>query len=375
MVVQRFSTAVRHVMIDRRRRWLAYGGAALALGILAVFPQPHLSRARILPRDPSNALGSFLGASGDRLQDLGTLFGGGAHMIDLYLAIGESADIRYEVIDKLHLVGASGPYPTREKAALRIERDVDVQSLPGGLLQIQAKTHDAALSQRLTVAFTDAISRHLRAINSEQVGIKQNLLQERFKEASARLARAQAALNTFRSANRISAAPEAELTGAISIKAGLEAKLQAKLVELKTLQEMLGPDNPRLRTTETEVQGLRDQLAKTVNPADTSGGPNAGGLTQLTTKYLDLYRDYLFAQSVYSVYSRLSEQVAAEDLSDRSALTIQYVEVPHIDPGFHFNVWAVAALSMLGLIVLFVEFYAPATGIDLWGQDKSDELR
>jgi hypothetical protein len=365
--------ALRNAMLDRRRRLLGYAIAALVLALLAVFPQPYIGRARILPRDPSSALGSAIGGAGGRIQDLGALLGGNGRAIDLYLAVAQSDDIRNEVIARLHLAGPNAPYATQDKASVQLEKTVDVQSLPGSILQIEAKTHDRDQALALTRAFGDAIARHLRALNNEQVSVKQALLDVRFREAASRLAHAQAALNEFRRANRISAAPEAELGSAIALKSGIEAKLKAKVVELKAMQDMLGPDNVRLRETETEIQSLREQLAQTTNPTHSAGGPNAGGLTELSTEYLDLYRDYLFAQSIYEVYSRVSEQVAVEDLSGRDAPTVQFIELPHIDPGIHVNVWATAALIGLLLLVVFAEVYAPATGIDLWNAVKPDD--
>ena len=369
---RKWSVAARDVLVDTRRRRLAYGALAFVLAVLACVPQPYLGRARILPRDPSAALGAALAGAGSRLPDIGALLGGNGRAIDLYLAIAQSADIRNEVIDKLHLVGPGAPFATQDDASVSLDKEVDVQSLPGGILQVEAKSHNSEEALRLTVAFSDAIARHLREINSQQVDVKQALLKERFRDAAARLAHAQAVLNDFRQRNRISAAPEAELGSAIAVKSGIEAQLQAKLVELKTMQEMLGPDNARLKSTETEVQGLRNQLASATSPDNSSGGPNAGGLTALSTQYLDVYRDYLFAQSIYEVYTRLSEQVAVEDLSGRDAPTVQFIETAHIDPGRHFNIWAIGALELLVLLALFTEVYAPATGINLWSPLKPD---
>jgi hypothetical protein len=366
--------AVRRALHDRRRRIIGYGVIALVLALLAVFPQPYIGRARILPRDPTSALGGALGGAGGRIQDLGALLGGNGRAIDLYLAVAQSDDIRNEVIARLHLVGPDAPYATFDKASVHLARTVDVQSLPGSILQIEAKTHDPAMALQLTRAFTDVIASHLRDLDNQQVSVKQALLDVRFREAATRLSRAQAALNVFRRINHISAAPEVELGSAIAIKSGIEARLQAKEVELQTLQGMLGPDNVRLRAAQTEIRGLRAQLDQTTSPTQSAGGPNAGGLTELSTQYLDLYRDYLFAQSIYEVYSRVSEQVAVEDLSGRDAPTVQFIEQPHVDPGIHVNVWATAALIGLALLALFTEVYAPATGIDVWKTVTADRV-
>jgi hypothetical protein len=367
-----FQLALRRTLPNRRRRVVVYCVALLVLALLAVFPQPYVGRARILPRDPTSALGGAIGGAGGRIQDLGALLGGSGRAIDLYLEVAQSDDIRNEVIARLHLAGPGADYATQDAASVHLEKTVDVQSLPGSILQIEAKTHDPDKALLLTRAFTDAIARHLRDLNNQQVSVKQALLDSRFREAASRLSRAQAALNEFRRINHISAAPEAELGSAIAVKSGIEARLQAKEVELQTLQGMLGPDNVRLRAAQTEIRGLRAQLAQTTSPTHAAGGPNAGGLTELSTEYLDLYRDYLFAQSIYEVYSRVSEQVAVEDLSGRDAPTVQFIELPHVDPGIHVNVWAVAALIFVALMMLFTEVYAPATGIDLWKAVQPD---
>ena len=310
-------------------------------------------------------LGAVLGGPSSRLADLGILFSGGGRPIDLYLAVAQSADVRNEVIATLHLAGPGAEFATADRASVRLDEIVNVQSLPGNILQIQAKTHDRDQALRLTNAFTSAIARHLRNLNGAQVGVKQALLLSRFHEAAARLTRAQDALNKFRRRNRISATPEVELGNAIALKSEIEAKLQAKLIELNTMRDLYGPDNPALRATQAEVQGLRQELVQATSPATSAAGPNGGGLSELSTQYFDLRRDYQFAQSIYDVYSRLSEQVAVEEVSGRAAPTVQFIEAPHLDPGFHVNIWATAGLALLALIALFTEVYAPATGISL----------
>ena len=115
-----------------------------------------------------------------------------------------------------------------------------------------------------------------------------------------------------------------------------------------------------------EVAELRQRLAQSVRAEQGAAGPGAAGLTELSNDYLNLSRDYAFAQSVYQVYSRLSEEVAVDELSGETAATVQVIEAPHVDPARHFNVPAVAALALLALLAAFTECYAPATGIVLF---------
>jgi hypothetical protein len=114
-----------------------------------------------------------------------------------------------------------------------------------------------------------------------------------------------------------------------------------------------------------EVANLQAQIARTATPAEGAAGPNVAGLTEVFGEYLDLYRDYLFAQALYEVYSRSSEEVAVEMLAGETASDVQVIEAAHLDPDRKNNVPAVAALALVILLALFTEIYAPATGLDL----------
>lgn len=351
---------------DTRSRRIGYAILAIVLAILCFWPRPYVGRAKIVPQDPSSALGGMLGGGAGQIQDLAALFGGGRRAIDLYLTIGQSEDVRNEVIDTLKLVGPSGRYATLREARVKLERQVDVQSLPGGVIEIEAHTHDPDESLQLAKSYTTAIAGRLKLLNHQQLSTRRTLVDQRFREAATRLAEAEGRLNAFRRTNRVSANPEAELGAALTVRTGLEAQLQAKLVELDTFRRFMGPENPRLLAVQTEVAELRKRLAQSVDPNTGAAGPNAGELTELTSEYVNLYRDYVFAQSIYQIYSRISEEVAVQELSGRTAATVQVVEAPHLDAWRHYNVSAVAAFALLILTILFTEIYAPATGIVLW---------
>jgi len=357
------------LLADTWRRRLGYAVAAAILAILCLFPQPFVGRTKLVPQDP----GSLLNTGNGRLQDIAAIFGGGRRGIDLYLTIGQSADVRDDVIRDLRLVGSGKNYTTLQQAQRRLVKRVDVQSLPGGIIEIKVKTHDADESLRLTRGYAAALANRLRALNHDQLQTKQALIASRSREAVTRLASAEGKLAEFRRRNGLSPSPESQLSAAITVRTGLEAELQGRLVELGALQQFLGPENPRLRTLQSQIAGLRSRIAQSVKPDDSAGGPNMGGLTELSNEYFNLYRDYIFAQSIYQVYMRLSEEFAVEELSGKTAETVQIIEAAHLDAWRHYNMSAVAALTLLGLLFLFTEFYAPATGIRLWRRKDLSE--
>lgn len=366
-IVTRLTDAVR----EPRTRRLAYAALALLLAVLCVFPRPYVARAKMVPQDSNSVgLGSMMNALGGQLQGFAALLGGAKQPIDMYLAISRGTEVTDDVIRRLGLVGPQG-YASIDAARLALARKVDVHSLTGGIVEVEVRTHDAGKAQALTAAYAKAISDRIIALGRDRVRRKRAVVQDRFKEAATRVTTAEAALNSFRRRNNL-AEPEAQLGSALSLRAGLEAQLQAKLVELETLQRFQGPDNPQLQSVQSEVASIRAQIARTAEAKLGVTGPNVAGLSQVSGEYLNLYRDYRFAQALYEVYARSSEEVAVETLASETASDVQVIEAPRLDADRKYNIPAVALLILTVLATLFTEIYAPATGIDLGLKRRED---
>ncbi len=364
--------AARRLVGDARWRRRGYAIVALCLAVLSVWPQPYVARAKILPRDPgTSGLSSMLGAAGGQLQSFASLFGGGRPSIEVYLLIGRSENVAADVIARLKLAGPGGRYASVEQAKLALARKVGVHTLAGGVMEIETRTHDPAEARELTATYVAAINDRIAILGREQITNRRTVVAQRFSQAVRRLGQTEGALNAFRRNNRL-ADPEAQLGSALTLRAQLEARLQAKLVELETVQRFAGVENVQLKAIQSEVAGLRGQIARSARPAASAVGPNVAGLTEVSTEYLNLYRDYRFAQALYDVYSRSSEQIAVEELSADSAADVQIVERPHLDVGRHYNIPAVALLALVILLALFTEAYAPATGLALARRARSD---
>ena len=367
---QRLAAAVAD---DRKRRW-AYALLALVLVVLCLFPQPFVARTKFVPQDASSlGIGSVTGAFGSQFSGFAALLGGAKQPIDMYLAVARSAEVTDDVIARLKLDGPQA-YGNNRSAQLAMMQKVDVHSLTGGILEVEVRTHDATESDQLTQAYAEVISERIANLGSDRTARKSKIVQQRFTEASDRVGKAEAALNAFRQRNNL-AAPEAQLGSELSLRAGLQAQLQAKRVELQTMSGFLGPENPKLRAMQAQIASLQGQIAQSSRPDTNAAGPNVAGLSQVSGEYLDLYRDYRFAQALYEVYARSSEEVAVEALAGETASDVQMIEAPRLDVDRKLNIPAVAALVLVLLLAAFTEVYAPATGLRLPLIGKRDASR
>ena len=369
--IPNFGKRAATFVTDPRLRRRAYALAALLLVLLTVFPQPYVARAKVLPQDNNSiGLGSMMNALGGQLQGFASLFGGAKQQTDMYLAVGRSSEVSDAVIRKLKLVGPGG-YASAPKARLALAKQVDVHSLTGGIIEIEVRTHSAEEAETLTRAYVGAIGDRIIALGKDRIERKRTIVAERFKEAADRVATTENALNDFRRRNHL-AEPQAELGAALSVRAGLEARLQAKQVELQTLQKFQGPENPQLTAVQSEVAALRAQVARSGQADVGPAGPNVAGLSEVSGEYLDRYRDYRFAQALYEVYARSSEEVAVETLAGETAANVQIIEAPRLDADRKYNICAAALLALALLAALFTEIYAPATGVRLFAARDRD---
>lgn len=363
---------------DARYRRLGYIVLAIVLAILCVVPRPWVARAKLLPQDSSSAgLGQIVSSLGGQLQSFANLLTGGRPPNDLYLIIGRSATVSDDVIKALSLVGPGRPYPTVRDAKIALGKKVDVHLLLGGVVEIETRTRDPQESLRLSAAYQSAISNRIGELGRQTTRRKAQIVEDRFRQAAARVAQSETALDAFRRRNRL-ASPEQQLGSEISLRAALQGQLAAKQVELRGLLQSAGPENPNLRNVQAQIASIQAQLAATDRPTVGAAGPNVTGLSELQSRYLNLFRDYRFAQALYEVYARASEQTAVENLVAESATYIQVVEPANLDAARHYNISAVALLAALAVLALFTELYVPATGLrwrDVFGRAETDAAR
>jgi capsule polysaccharide export protein KpsE/RkpR len=316
----------------------------------------------MLPDDNSGGeLVSIFSALGGRMQNFASLFGDRG-TVEVALSIARSQSISDDVIRNLKLVGPHARYSSLHQAQLALDRKVDINSLTGGMLEVQVTASDPDWALTLTKAYLAAVSDRIGNYGRQQIERKRRIVEQRLSDATKRLSDAEAAFGAFKQAHKL-ADPQIQLGSQMMLRTNLEGQLQAKLVELQTTRQMAAADNPALRAVETQVATLRSQIEQAAKATSGPTGPTVAGLTSISLQYANLYRDYTFAQSIYEVYARSSEEVEVQALVAQSAGEVAIIDAPHLDPKRHFNVPAVALLGLLILLVFFTEVYAPGTGM------------
>lgn len=336
--------------------------AALILAVLCVWPRSYLAKAELLPDDTGGGLASLLGAGGGggggALVSLGALLGG-RQSIETVLTIARSQTVATDVANRLRR-GKVGPDSARHDVPAK-GHSADIQVIRGGILQITVADHDPEFAKAVVNDYVQALRDRLEALNLDQTSEKRSLAADRLAEAADGLSRAQAALDSFRLANRL-ALPEAQLGAGISLVTQLQGELQAQETELATLTPFVTSNNIQVQSARAQIGALRSQIAAAQASANLNPGPSVGGMTPKISEYQNLFRDEKYAEAKFVIYKRFLDTITVEKLS--AAITMQVIEPPYLDPARQYNEFASAALLLLLLLGVLAEFYIahPAPG-------------
>lgn len=345
-------------MIDQGARWLLpqrpwlRRGMLIAVAILCLalvlFPQRYRAVVTLTPTDPQTlGLGGALGQLGAQYN----VFGQQA-ATEVSLTVARSADVRSDVIAKAGLIkrlGLSG-----EIAGQRwLDREVEVRSLRGGILEFSVRLTDPELAQKVIQAYSNAVRDRLAVIARQQTKAKRQVLEELVEGAATRLSDAQSAYDNFRLRTRYS-----DPTGSISAIGArvprLEEQIRTRETQLAALRQFVTEDNLNVRQIEAEIGVLRRQLAE-ARSLDPSSKDSVARVVRQSSRVEDLQRELLIARNLYDAYVKFLQGTSAEDLS--SSLNVRILEPPHIDPARQYNLLpALGALLAIALMIA-LEFY------------------
>jgi capsule polysaccharide export protein KpsE/RkpR len=248
-------------------------------------------------------------------------------------------------------------FAERADARVKLARQVELQLLAGGVIEVKARNHDPRFARDLVVAYTAAVEKHLADLGEEQVEFKRSLVTDRWTKARASLDKAEYELAQYRLAHNL-ASPESTMGQNLSRRLGYESQLRAKEVQLQTLRSVAADGSFQIRQLRNEMEVLRRQIAELDDPA-ASDSPYR--LSQIVVEYLKLFRNQQYALSLVEGYRRFFETIAIQDVTTQANL--QMVEHPFVDPARHFNLPAMGVLLALILLAAFTEWYVPFTGL------------
>jgi uncharacterized protein involved in exopolysaccharide biosynthesis len=288
------------------------GAGVLALGITYLIAPTYTASTTFMP--PQQAQG----AAASALASLGSLAGlaGGAAGIrntgEQYVALMQSVTVSDRLIERFKLLEV---YDAKYRVDARKELAQNVRITlykKDGMINVAVDDTSPQRAADMANRYVDelrAVSSTLAVTEAQQ---RRMFFEQQLQASRGRLLQAQQALQSSGfSAGALRAEPRAAAEG----YAKLKAETVAAEVRLQVTRGTLTENAPEVRQQQATLNALREQLARSEQPAEGPGGPD----------YISRFREFKYQETLFELYARQFE-LARVDESREGAL-IQVVDV------------------------------------------------
>lgn len=284
------------------------GGAALALTML-IAPTFTASTTFMPPQQSQNGAASVLASLGS----LAGLAGGTAARSsgDQYIALMQSNTISNRLIDHFKLMDV---FESKLRTDARKELSTRVHFSLGkkdGLITVEVDDQNPQRAADIANSYVEELRRLTGLLAVTEAQQRRVFFERQLQQSRNLLVQAQQALQT---SGFNPGALKAEPKAAAELYAQLKAQTAANEIRLQVMRGTLADDTPEVRRQQATLAALQAQLARTEQPADSSGGPD----------YIGKYREFKYQETLFELYARQFE-LARMDESREGAL-IQVVD-------------------------------------------------
>ena len=193
-----------------------------------------------------------------------------------------------------------------------------------GIIMVETRAYTPEMAQKINEAIVRESEALVNRINERAHQDSLRLTQEEVRASERRLLKAQVALQEFRDDKSI-LDPLTTARGLESVIAQLETESATTQAELTVALEVMQPNSPQVRSIQTKLNSLREQLIK--ERARLAGiGSQDGTLSSLVGDYAQLATEERFAQEQYI------KSMAAYEVARLKAISQSRYIVPFMPP-------------------------------------------
>lgn len=291
---------------------VAFGGAAIALGVSFLIPPTFVSTTTFLPPQQQQS------ATSAALSSLGALAGlaGGAVKTpgDQYVAFMQSVTVQDRMIDRFKLMEV---YDAKFRQDARLDLGKYVQIGLGkkdGLISVTVEDTNPQRAASMANQYVEELRNISSTLAVTEAQQRRVFFEKQWQQSKVKLTEAQKSLEASGfNANALKAEPKA----AAEAYARLRAELATAEVKLQTLRATLTDATPEVLQLAATVQSLRQRLNAQESAVTSQEGSSAD--------YITRYREFKYQETLFELMSRQYE-IARVDESREGGL-IQVVDV------------------------------------------------
>jgi len=300
--------------------------AVLATLVVFLLPKMYTATTTILPpQQKQSSLNSMLGQIG-ALAGLGASDLGLKNPADLFVAMLTSRTIEDSLINRFDLRKVYG-VKRYQDARKKLESHSEVVATKEGLISVSVTDQEPRRAADIANAYVDELRNLNQNLAITEAAQRRLFYEQQLKAERDELSGAELALKQVQEKSGL-LQPDAQGRTIITSIAELRAQVANHEVQLQTMRSYATPNNPDLKRAETELAGLRGELAKLEHSAAAAGNGNigipAGQFPQAELEYLHRARELKYHEALYDF---LGKQLEAARIDEgQNAILVQVVD-------------------------------------------------
>jgi uncharacterized protein involved in exopolysaccharide biosynthesis len=335
---QRFTAVSLARLAWENRRQILFAaliGTVLSAAVAFLLPKDYRSTVSLMPPDQGSAnamLGMLSAKAGDTLGAMAGSVLDLQNSSDTVIGILRSRSLEDEIINRFDLrrvYWRKRYIDTRRILEHRVDISEDRKS---GIITIVVTDRSPELARQMAQAYVDVLNREAAQLTTTGAHRERVFLEGRLKVIKQNLDGASLALSRFSSQNR-TLDPQTQGRAVLDAGATLQGQLIAAESDLRGLQQIYSPENPRVRSAQARVDALHADLSKMIGAEDTSktdqavssSGTISPSLTQLpllANTYTDLYRQTRIFEAIYETLSQEYEIARVQEAKEIPSIKV-----------------------------------------------------
>src|SRR5271157_445696 len=302
------------------------GAALLATMVAFLMPAMYTATATMLPpQRKQSALSSMVGQIG-AIAGLGGVELGLQNPTDLFVAMLRSRTVEDSLIDRFDLrkVYRVERYQDARK---KLESRSTISAGDEGLISVSVTDHEPKRAAEIANAYVEALHSLNQNLAITEAAQRRRFYELQINAEGEELSRAELALKQVQEKTGL-VQPDAQGRAIIGSVADMRAQVAIHEVQLQAMRSYATPNNPDLKRAETELAGLRGQLAKLERNPGALGNGNIGiptrQLPEVESEYVRRLRDLKYHEALYEF---LGKQLEAARIDEgQNAVLVQVVD-------------------------------------------------
>jgi uncharacterized protein involved in exopolysaccharide biosynthesis len=302
------------------------GVAVVATIVVLVLPKTYTANASILPpQQKQSTLNSMLGQIG-ALAGLGSSDLGLKNPADVFVAMLTSRTIEDNLINRFDLRKVYRA-KTYQDARKKLDKRSEILDTKEGLISVSVTDNDPKRAAEIANAYVEELYNLNQNLAITEASQRRLFYERQIKAEQKELSAAELALKQAQEKSGL-LQPDAQGRAIIASIADLRAQVASHEVQLQTMRSYATPNNPDLKRAETELAGLRGQLAK-LERSDAAAGNGdiaipARQMPEAELEYLRRAREVKYQEALYDF---LGKQLEAARIDEgQNAVLVQVVD-------------------------------------------------